>query len=70
MSTLTRRMSIQCTACGETADLPSDRDHSALWDAGWRWIGPDLISCPACPPVLVIDTRGRHRRGPGAPVSA
>jgi hypothetical protein len=28
--------------------------------------GLDLMSCPNCPPVIVVDEQGRHRRGPGA----
>lgn len=60
-------MSLTCTACAATAPLPEDRDHRGLWDAGWRWIGSlNLFSCPACPPVIVVDEQGRHRRGLGA----
>ncbi|MEV5238535.1 hypothetical protein AB0K89_05405 [Streptomyces cinnamoneus] len=58
---------VTCTRCTATALLPEDRNHSRLWDAGWRWIGPELTSCPNRPPVLVIDDQGRHLRGPGAP---
>jgi hypothetical protein len=53
--------SLTCTRCGTTALLPEGRDHSALWDAGWRWIGSaGLFSCPSCPPVIVVDEQGRH----------
>lgn len=61
-----RRSAVTCTACEATAPLPEDRDHSALWAAGWRWIGLDLTSCPDCPPMVLVDEQGRHRRGPGA----
>jgi hypothetical protein len=27
-----------------------------------------LFSCPDCPPVIVVDADGRHRRGPGGVV--
>jgi hypothetical protein len=58
---------VTCTRCKATALLPDDRDHSGLWDVGWRWIGSwNLFSCPTCPPVIVVDEQGRHRRGPGA----
>ncbi|MER5302150.1 hypothetical protein ABT039_22205 [Streptomyces lasiicapitis] len=59
---MTKPMTVTCTNCGSAADLPENRDHAALWDAGWRWIGSALVSCPPCPPVLVIDGHGRHRR--------
>lgn len=66
MSIRTRRTSVTCTACQTSADLPENRDHRGLWAAGWRWLGTlDLFSCPACPPVVVVDENGRHRRGPG-----
>jgi hypothetical protein len=58
---------VTCTRCAASAPIPEDRDHRPLWDAGWRWIGSqDLYSCPACPPVIVVDAEGRHLRGPGA----
>ncbi|EFL29446.1 hypothetical protein SSOG_09160 [Streptomyces himastatinicus ATCC 53653] len=56
--------SIVCTRCKWSALLPEDRDHSELWDAGWRWRGDPaerplrfaphafVYSCPDCPPVL------------------
>ena len=67
MSTRTRLMVLTCTTCGDTADLPEDRDHRQLWAAGWRWIGTlELYSCPDCPQVVVVDQEGRHHRGPGA----
>ncbi|MFE2911389.1 hypothetical protein [Kitasatospora indigofera] len=54
---------IECTRCEVVADLPEDRDHSHLWDAGWRWIGTEgLFSCPECPPVVVVDEAGFHLR--------
>lgn len=62
---MSKSTSVTCSICAASALLPEDRDHSALWDAGWRWIGTDLTSCPTCPPVLVIDGQGFHRRGPG-----
>ncbi|MFM9780366.1 hypothetical protein [Streptomyces scabiei] len=52
---------LTCTNCGATADLPEDRNHTPLWEAGWRWIGTqNLYSCPGCPPVIVVDAQGRH----------
>ncbi|MFD3516248.1 hypothetical protein [Streptomyces sp. NPDC058657] len=62
----TKPMSVTCTRCAASAPLPEDRHHSALWDGGWRWIGPDLMSCPDCPPVIAVAEDGRHLRGPGA----
>jgi hypothetical protein len=64
---MSKPMTVTCTTddCGTTANLPDDRDHSGLWDAGWRWIGLGCISCPACPPVIVVDDQGRHHAGPG-----
>ncbi|MFE5847774.1 hypothetical protein ACFQ7N_39750 [Streptomyces niveus] len=57
---------IACTRCKTIAELPENRDHSALWDAGWRWIGSaNLFSCPGCPPLLIVDGQGQHVRGPG-----
>lgn len=62
-----RSLDITCTNCGTAAALPEDRDHSGLWDAGWRWIGSlDLFSCPGCPPAVLVDDQGRHSRGPAA----
>ncbi|MFI9824573.1 hypothetical protein ACIHFC_29590 [Streptomyces sp. NPDC052013] len=59
-------LTVTCTRCQDTAQLPQDRDHCGLWDAGWRWIGShQVFSCPACPPVVVVTEQGRHRRGPG-----
>lgn len=58
---MSTRTAISCTRCSTTAEVPADGDHSALWDAGWRWIGSqNLYSCPACPPVVVVDAQGRH----------
>ncbi|MDX3516111.1 hypothetical protein PV755_45700 [Streptomyces caniscabiei] len=58
---------ITCTRCAAAVPVPEGRDHRPLWAAGWRWIGSqDLYSCPACPPVIVVDVEGRHHRGPGA----
>ena len=54
-----------CSRCGASACLPEDRDHSALWAAGWRWRGAYeragtagfvprcfVYSCPSCPAVI------------------
>lgn len=61
MGTLTKSTVLTCTGCGTTAPVPADRDHSELWDAGWRWLGTaGLFSCPPCPPVVVVDDLGRH----------
>lgn len=50
-----------CTACGEVATIPKNRDHRPLWAAGWRWIGSqDLNSCPGCPPVVIVGADGKH----------
>jgi hypothetical protein len=63
----TRSTFLTCTNCQATAELPEDRNHSGLWDAGWRWIGTwELFSCPGCPPVIVVTEDGRHQLGPGA----
>ncbi|MEU6979633.1 hypothetical protein [Streptomyces sp. NPDC046371] len=62
-----RRTTVTCTRCGAVAPVPPDGDFSPLWDAGWRWIGSwELFSCPADPPVIVVDEKGRHLLGPGA----
>jgi hypothetical protein len=60
-----KRKSVICTRCAASEPVPEDQDHRGLWDAGWRWIGVDLMSCPDCPPVILIDVQGRHHRGPG-----
>lgn len=58
---------VTCTQCAVVAEVAAYADYAALWDCGWRWIGTqELFSCPACPPVIVVDQDGRHRRGPGA----
>ncbi|MEU3704675.1 hypothetical protein AB0E82_20600 [Streptomyces anulatus] len=57
---------VTCTLCGTTVPRPADVQWRPLWDEGWRWLGSqDLYSCPACPPVLVVDEQGRHVAGPG-----
>ncbi|WP_329204005.1 hypothetical protein [Streptomyces sp. NBC_01435] len=56
---------VTCTRCRASAPIPEDRDYRPLWEAGWRWIGSqNLFSCPPCPPVIVVDEQGRHRRRP------
>ena len=73
------RTSYTCTRCTATAAIPDDGNHAPLWDAGWRWlgpqwdgrkVGPDLVSCPNCPQVIVVTEDGRHVRGPGASAPA
>lgn len=63
---MSKPTSVSCTQCRASAPVPEDRDHRLLWAAGWRWIGPDLTSCPDCPPVIVVDEQGCHLLGPGA----
>ncbi|WP_428957842.1 hypothetical protein [Streptomyces sp. cg35] len=58
---------LSCTACGTTVPRPphDGRSWAPLWDAGWRWLGSlRVFSCPACPPVVLVDADGRHRRAP------
>ncbi|WP_425824933.1 hypothetical protein [Streptomyces fractus] len=57
---------VTCAQCKTTAPIPEGRDHRGLWENGWRWNGPALASCPACPPVIVDDEDRRHHLGPGA----
>lgn len=58
---------VTCTLCARSALLPENRNHSGLWDEGWRWLGSaNLFSCPDCPPMVEVDEQGYHRRGPGA----
>jgi hypothetical protein len=57
---------VSCSACKTSVPKPAAQ-WKPLWEAGWRWIGSwKLHSCPACPPVIVVDEQGRHRLGPGA----
>ncbi|MFE9437034.1 hypothetical protein [Streptomyces sp. NPDC006640] len=58
---------MKCEACKTTVPRPDDCQFAPLWDAGWRWLGSlGLYSCPACPPVVVVDEMGAHKVGPGA----
>jgi predicted RNA-binding Zn-ribbon protein involved in translation (DUF1610 family) len=61
MTSRTKRTILICTACGEVATIPKDRDHRPLWSKGWRWIGSqNLFSCPNCPPVVIVGADGKH----------
>ncbi|MDC2951054.1 hypothetical protein [Streptomyces heilongjiangensis] len=54
---------LTCGACGTSRSKPAPGQWAPLWDAGWRWLGAlGLFSCPACPPVVVVDEQGRHLR--------
>ncbi|MFE1206427.1 hypothetical protein ACFW5V_32590 [Streptomyces sp. NPDC058762] len=56
---------LRCSLCGTTVPKPPPVQWSPLWAEGWRWIGSqNLYSCPACPPVIVVD-EARHVGGPG-----
>ncbi|MDJ0464962.1 hypothetical protein [Streptomyces sp. H27-C3] len=53
---------VVCTRCAAEVPRPPDVQWRPLWDEGWRWIGSqNLFSCPACPPVILVDEQGRHR---------
>ncbi|MFF0754351.1 hypothetical protein [Streptomyces sp. NPDC004267] len=55
--------SVTCGACKTTIPRPEPVKWAPLWDAGWRWLASlGLYSCPACPPVVVVDEHGRHVR--------
>ncbi|MFD4412468.1 hypothetical protein [Streptomyces sp. NPDC058475] len=50
-----------CGACGASVPKPAPGRWAPRWDEGWRWLGSlGMFSCPACPPVVVVDELGRH----------
>ena len=58
---------LTCSTCGATTPKPGPCQYEPLWQAGWRWLGTHQVySCPACPPVVLVDEKGRHLLGPGA----
>ncbi|GAB2717663.1 hypothetical protein GCM10010442_43490 [Kitasatospora kifunensis] len=40
--------------------------RQSKWRDGWRWLGSlRLMSCPACPPLVIVGKSGEHLAGPG-----